>query len=138
MLTIRHLALALAVAAAPFVAVGDAHAQGRRLLYVKNACSRPARLIFVHTDSARGPKQQGWYYFAPGEASYLRAPTGEKLSQIEDQALFAYAETTDAAPKLRWQGDGPEARQDGAVYRTMRMSIRVDSDGDMLTRLTCD
>jgi hypothetical protein len=138
MLTIRHLALALAVVAMPFVAVGDAYAQGRRLIFVKNACSRPTRMIIVHTDSARGPKQQGWYYFTPGEASYLRSASGDKLSQIEDQALFAYAETNDAAPKLRWQGDGPEAKQDGAVYRTMRMSIRIDSDGDILTRLTCD
>jgi hypothetical protein len=133
---IRHLALALAMVA-PLVG-GQAYAQGRRLIYVENACSRPARLILVHTDSARGPKQQGWYYFKPAEASYLRSAAGEKLSQIEDQALFAYAETTDAAPKLRWQGDGPEAKQDGAVYRTMRMSTRIDRDGDILTRLTCD
>jgi len=130
-----HIALTVALALA---GAATAHAQGRRLIYVKNACERPVRMIFIHTDSARGPKQQGWYYFNPGEASYLRSAAGDKLTQVEDQPLYGYAETTDMAKKLHWQGDGPEAKQDGGLYRTMVMSVRVDGDGDMLTRLTCD
>jgi len=115
-----------------------ASAQGRRLIYAVNACQRPVRMIFVHTDSARGPHQQGWYYFSPGEGSYLRSAAGDKLTQIENQPLYAYSETTDMAKKLYWQGEGPEVKQDGGIYRTMQMSIRVDSDGDLLTRLTCE
>jgi hypothetical protein len=124
--------------AGTLIAASPAHAQGRRLIYVENACSRPARIIFMHTDSARGARQQGWYYFNPGEASYLRSPAGDKLTQIEDQPLYAYAETTDTRGKLHWQGDGPEVKLDGGIYRTMQMSTRVDVDGDLLTRLTCD
>ena len=114
-----------------------AHAQGRRLIYVKNVCSRPVRMIIEHTDGARGPHQQGWYYFNPGEGSYLRSAAGDKLTQVEETPLYAYAETTDEAKRLHWQGDGPEVKLDGGIYRTMAMSTKVDSDGDLLTRLTC-
>ena len=130
-----HIAL---IAALACVGAVQAHAQGRRLIYVKNACQRPVRVIMLHTDSARGPKQQGWYYFNAGEESYLRSAAGDKLTQIEDQPLYAYAETTDTKARLHWQGDGPEAKQDGGLYRTMPMSIRIDADGDILTRFTCD
>ena len=130
---------ALAVTAALMtIAIPVAHAQGRRLIYVQNACSRPLRILLVHTDSARGPKQQGWYYFTPGEAAYLRSQAGDKLNQIEGEQLYAYAETIDSAEKLRWQANGPEVRQDGGAYRTMPMSVRIDKDGDLLTRFTCD
>lgn len=115
-----------------------AHAQGRRLLYVQNVCQRPVRIIIINNDSARGQRQHGWYYFNPGEGSYLRSAAGDKLTQLEDQPLYAYSETTDLQKKLYWQGSGPEAKQDGGIYRTMSMSMRVDSDGDLLTRLTCD
>ncbi len=134
-----HIALIAALACVGAVqAPMQAHAQGRRLIYVKNACQRPVRVIFMHTDSARGPKQQGWYYFDAGEESYLRSAAGDKLTQIEDQPLYAYAETTDTKPRLHWQGDGPEVKQDGGLYRTMPMSIRIDADGDILTRFTCE
>lgn len=133
----RYFSLAAAALIALAGLAPQAQAQARRLIYVKNACERPVRIIFFHTD-AKGGHQQGWYYFNPGESSYLRSPAGGKLTQIEDEPLYAYAETTDAAKRLHWQGTGPEVRQDGGFYRTMPLSTRIDADGDLLARMTCN
>jgi len=131
------IAALLAALSIPMAIVPQAQAQARRMIYVKNACDRPVRILFFHTD-AKGGHQQGWYYFNPAEGSYLRSQAGDKLTQIEDQPLYAYAETTDAAKRLHWQGEGPEVRQDGGFYRTMPLSTRIDADGDLLARITCN
>lgn len=115
----------------------QASAQARRQIFVQNACPRPLRVLLDYTDH-KGLHDQGWYYFNPRESSYLRAPTGEKLTQIEDIPLYAYAETTDAGRKLHWQGNGPEMKRDGGIYRSMPLTTRVDGDGDILARITCD
>jgi hypothetical protein len=125
--------LTLMLAASPT----PAQAQARRLIYVQNACQRPVRVILYYAD-AKGTHQQGWYYFNPTESSYLRTEAGSKLTQIEDQPLYAYAETTDAAKRLHWQGEGPEMKQDGGIYRSMPLSTRIDADGDLLARITCN
>jgi uncharacterized membrane protein len=128
---------ALALAAGLALSASQAQAQARRLIYLKNTCSRPLRLIIGHTDQ-RGFHQQGWYYFNPGDASYLRSNAGDKLVQIEDRPLYAYAETVDDGRRLYWQGTGPEVSMDGGIYRVMVLATRLDSDGDILARITCD
>lgn len=131
-------ALAFSAAlAALALGAGEASAQARRQIFVQNACSRPLRVILAYTDH-KGLHDQGWYYFNPRESSYLRSPAGEKLTQIEDIPLYAYAETTDAGRKLHWQGTGPEMKREGGIYRSMPLTTRVDGDGDILARITCD
>lgn len=115
----------------------EAAAQARRQIFVQNACSRPLRLLLAYTDH-KGLHDQGWYYFNPRESSYLRSPAGDKLTQIEDIPLYAYAETMDSGRKLHWQGNGPEVKRDGGIYRSMPLTTRVDGDGDVLARITCD
>ncbi|MBB3955151.1 hypothetical protein [Novosphingobium sediminicola] len=115
----------------------EAHAQARRQIFVQNACSRPLRVLLDYTDH-KGLHDQGWYYFNPRESSYLRSPAGDKLTQIEDIPLYAYAETTDTGRKLHWQGNGPEMKRDGGIYRSMPLTTKVDGDGDILARITCD
>jgi hypothetical protein len=130
--TLASLAVLLSLAQA-----NVAHAQARRQIFVQNACSRPLRVLLAHTDH-KGLHDQGWYYFNARESSYLRSPAGDKLTQIEDVPLYAYAETTDSARKLHWQGQGPEIKRDGGIYRSMPLSTKVDADGDILARITCD
>jgi uncharacterized membrane protein len=127
----------MALAAGLALATSQAHAQARRLIYLKNNCSRPVRIIVGNSDQ-RGFHQQGWYYFNPGDASYLRSNAGDKLVQIEDRPLYAYAETVDDGRRLYWQGSGPELSMDGGIYRSMVLATRLDSDGDILARITCD
>lgn len=115
----------------------QAWAQARRQIFVQNACARPLRVLLAYTDH-KGLHDQGWYYFGARESSYLRSPAGDKLTQIEDIPLYAYAETIDTGRKLHWQGSGPEMKRDGGIYRSMPLTTKVDGDGDILARITCD
>lgn len=127
----------IAALAALIGGVQEASAQARRQIFVQNACARPLRVLLAYTDH-KGLHDQGWYYFGPRESSYLRSPAGDKLTQIEDIPLYAYAETIDAGRKLHWQGTGPEMKRDGGIYRSMPLTTKVDGDGDILARITCD
>jgi len=125
-------AAALALVCAP-----AAKAQALRKLYVTNACHRPVQMLIEHADTYHNWRPQAWYKFPPGEGSYLKNAEGKMLLQLEDHEVYGYVETTDGNAMLRWQGDGPKADWQGAIYRTVKFTTRIDNDGDMVIRLTC-
>ncbi|HWU02950.1 MAG TPA: hypothetical protein VN222_09460 [Novosphingobium sp.] len=127
-----------AAGAAMLAVAAPAQAQALRKVYVRNACKRPVQLLVDSADAYHSWHPHAWYRFAPAQESYLNDPQGRPLRQLEDHELYAYIETTDAAEPLRWQGGGPEVTWEGAAFRTVRLNSRIDADGDMLVRITCD
>jgi len=115
----------------------DAHAAGRRNIYVRNACNRPIELLIDHADGYHNWHPHAWFRFAAGEGGYLRGSEGNILSQSEDHELYGYARTTDRGWPLYWEGNEQEVIWQGAAYKETKLNTTVDSDGDLVVRITC-
>ena len=131
-------AAALSLAAGLGAASAPAEAQALRKIYFQNACARPVQVLIDSADDYHHWQPHAWYKYAAGEGSYLNDANHKPLRQLEDHSIYGYAETTDEARTLHWQGDGPEVDYQGGLYRTMKFNTKIDEDGDVLVRLTCD
>ncbi len=131
----RWLAVACgALAFGLFLLAAPAEAQNRRQIVFHNDCRRPVRVLVHITDNPGVYNTYAWWDFAPGERSYLQWQR-VTLGQLDDHALYIYAEATDGS-RVVWSGNAGTANWRGVQYALQQARVGV-VDGDLVVRLTC-
>jgi hypothetical protein len=120
---------ALALTAAPAQAV-------EREIELANDCPHPVRVLIAHAYAEDSWDAHGWYEFTANEEATQLEDNDEPLLQLDDHALFIYAESTDGSD-LYWEGDEHYETFGDVMYGMKRAVLEVVS-GDLRVRLTCE
>jgi len=120
---------ALALTAAPAQAV-------EREIELQNDCSHPVRVLISHAYAEDTWDAHGWYEFEANEEATQLLDNDEPLLQLDDHALFIYAESTDGS-EIYWDGEEHYETFSDVTYGMKRAVLEVVS-GDLRVRLTCE
>ena len=120
---------ALALTAAPAQAV-------EREAEFQNDCPHPVRVLVAHAYAEDSWDAHGWYEFTANEEATQLEDNDEPLLQLDDHALFIYAESTDDS-ELYWDGE-EHYETFGEVTYGMKRAVLVVVRGDLRVRLTCE
>jgi hypothetical protein len=120
---------ALALTAAPAQAV-------EREVEFQNDCPHPVRVLVAHAYAEDSWDAHGWYEFSANEEATQLEDNDEPLLQLDDHALFIYAESTDDS-ELYWDGE-EHYETFGEVTYGMKRAVLEVVRGDLRVRLTCE
>ncbi|MET3603219.1 hypothetical protein ABIC99_001003 [Sphaerotilus sulfidivorans] len=137
-----RLAVSAVLAALMFAASGMQAASAQlvdtRILFANSKCKYPIRFLIHHKDSDNPHHPHAWYHFRPWEEKRLQA-NDVVLRQIVGQPLYLFAETIQepGVPGLIWGGDDAIATLNDVGYRLRRVSLTVNSRGELEFEFNC-
>ena len=104
---------------------------------ISNVCEHPVQVAVSWEDPLDGWRTEGWWAFAPSEASSLKSEDGQ--IRTANGFLHVWAQATDDSG-LVWEAKDAEFQEniDGKSYNMVEIELEAENDGSWVLPLLCE